>query len=291
MNERAVTFSLQGQQMVAVLSEPLQPADTGVLVVVGGPQYRAGSHRQFVMLARQLAAAGVAVLRFDVRGMGDSQGDPRPFDGLNDDVAAALDTLHHEVPTLQRVLLFGLCDGASAALLYLHHKPDPRVCGLVLLNPWVRSAQSLAATHVKHYYRQRLMQGDFWRKLLRGGVALAALRELAGKLRQMRTRPAAADSASLPFQQRMAQALAAFKQPVLLLLSGDDYTAREFEEHARSDAAWRAVMGSAHLSHVRVADADHTFSSSEAHSALLDATLRWLTPMARAHSAVPGSLR
>ena len=44
---------------------------TAVLVVVGGPQVRAGSHRHFVQLARHLATHGHAVMRFDVRGMGD----------------------------------------------------------------------------------------------------------------------------------------------------------------------------------------------------------------------------
>ena len=51
----------------------------GVLIVTGGPQYRAGSHRQFVLLARFLAARGMAVLRFDYRGMGDSEGAPRDY--------------------------------------------------------------------------------------------------------------------------------------------------------------------------------------------------------------------
>jgi hypothetical protein len=42
------------------------------------------------------------------------------------------------------------------------------IAGLVLLNPWVRSEVSLAQTHIKHYYGQRLLQGEFWRKLLSG---------------------------------------------------------------------------------------------------------------------------
>ena len=39
-----------------------------MVIVVGGPQYRAGSHRQFTLLARHIAAAGYPVLRFDARG-------------------------------------------------------------------------------------------------------------------------------------------------------------------------------------------------------------------------------
>ncbi len=43
-----------------------------VVVVAGGPQYRAGAHRQFVSLARKLAQHGYPVLRFDLRGMGEA---------------------------------------------------------------------------------------------------------------------------------------------------------------------------------------------------------------------------
>ncbi|KAB8057318.1 hydrolase 1, exosortase A system-associated, partial [Janthinobacterium violaceinigrum] len=59
-------------RLVGILSLPAAPGPRGVLIVTGGPQYRVGSHRQFVLLARALAAQGVPVLRFDLRGMGDS---------------------------------------------------------------------------------------------------------------------------------------------------------------------------------------------------------------------------
>jgi hypothetical protein len=46
-----------------------------VVIIVVGPQYRAGLHRQFVSLARTLSTAGFLVLRYDYRGMGDSDGE------------------------------------------------------------------------------------------------------------------------------------------------------------------------------------------------------------------------
>ena len=153
LHESALVFPCEGDRLVGVVGAGHR--DLGVVIVVGGPQYRAGSHRQFVLLARHLAAQGFPVLRFDVRGMGDSEGAQRPFDALTPDIAAAIAALQSQQPQVRRVVLWGLCDGASAALLYLHERPDPRVQGLVLLNPWVRSEASLARTHVKHYYRQR----------------------------------------------------------------------------------------------------------------------------------------
>ena len=81
--ERALTFDCCGERLVGVVSEPALAGKLGVVVVVGGPQYRVGSHRQFVLFARRLATEGVAVLRFDYRGMGDATGRPRQFEETN----------------------------------------------------------------------------------------------------------------------------------------------------------------------------------------------------------------
>jgi len=59
VEERAFTFSCQGSELVGIAHLPAVEADRGVLIVVGGPQYRAGSHRQFLLLARELAREGV----------------------------------------------------------------------------------------------------------------------------------------------------------------------------------------------------------------------------------------
>lgn len=283
--ERPVSMDCEGERLLGVICEPAAASgrsDLGVVVVVGGPQVRSGSHRQFVQLARALATGGWPVLRFDVRGMGDSTGALRSFEQLTPDIGVAIDALTAQCPGVRRVLLWGLCDGASAALLYLDERRDARVAGLCLVNPWVRSEASLARTHVKHYYRQRVMQPAFWLKLLRGGVGMGALRGLAGNLREARGTsstgdgPAATPAAALPFQSRMARAWAGFGGPVLLALSGDDYTAREFEEYAAADPAWKGLTSRARVRLAHVGGADHTFSAAPHRLALERMLADWL---------------
>ncbi len=84
--------------------------------------------------------------RSDLRGdlRGDSAGDVGSFESVNDDVRAAVDAFFRQVPELRGVVLWGLCDGASAACFYA--PTDARVRGLILLNPWVRTAQGEAQT-------------------------------------------------------------------------------------------------------------------------------------------------
>ena len=283
VRESALVFPCEGDRLVGVVSAGHR--DLGVVIVVGGPQYRAGSHRQFVLLARHLAAQGFPVLRFDVRGMGDSEGAQRPFDALTPDIAAAITALQSQQPQVRRVVLWGLCDGASAALLYLHERPDARVQGLVLLNPWVRSEASLARTHVKHYYRQRLLQREFWLKLFSGRVAGAAVRGLLDNLRKARGGADGADGAGsaasssaqvLGFQQRMAAAWQGFGGRILLVLSGNDYTAREFQEFVKADPAWAGAMTRPGLTVHEAAGADHTFSRIADRLALELVTADWL---------------
>lgn len=275
-SEATLSFDCSGEQLVGILAAPEVPASTAVLVIVGGPQYRVGSHRQFLLMSRRLAAAGYATLRFDYRGMGDSSGAMRHFEDVGKDIAAAIDALQQAVPSAQDVVLWGLCDGASAALLYCGETRDPRVRGLCLLNPWVRSVQSLARTQVKHYYSQRLRQKEFWLKLLSGKVAWAALSGLAANLRLSASRSKGARADQRSYQQRMAEACKQFPGHIALLLSGQDYVAKEFIDHATTDIHWSGLLQRPQLLRHDVADVDHTFSSAAARQMAEDLTLDWL---------------
>ena len=303
MKEQALVFECVGEQLLAVLTPAAVDAPAsaalagvGVVIIVGGPQYRAGSHRQFVQLARSLAREGVSALRFDTRGMGDSSGEQRTLEAIEPDVGAAIDALQTLQPTVQRVVLWGLCGGASAALLYWRHTKDTRVQGMVLVNPWVRSEETLARTQLKHYYLKRLQQRAFWAKLFSGGVAGKALADLLHNLRLARRSASAgtdakqrpADDVLLPLQRLMALAWQHYPGPKLVVLSGNDYTAKEFVEATTTDALWRANVAQANTSRLDVVGADHTFSDPADQRRVEQHTLAWLLQCLGTQPAAPG---
>lgn len=283
VKEMPVVFDCRGEQLIGMLHQPDGSPWLGVLIIVGGPQYRVGSHRQFLLLARHLAAQGLPVMRFDVRGMGDSQGSPRRFDQLDDDIRTAIDRFLVACPGLQGVVLWGLCDAAAAATFYAYQ--DTRVKGMVLLNPWVFTEQGAAKTYLKHYYWQRFSSSDFWRKIFSlqfdysGSLAsfLALIKQAAGP-RSHDSRPSGLVSVAenLPLPVRVRECLKRSVCPVLLILSGRDLTADEFKDAVNKDSQWRQLLKETRFARLDYAEADHTFSSAVWRDQVAEWTLNWI---------------
>ena len=285
MKEVPLVFPCRQSGLVGILHEG-DRRDVGIVVVTGGPQYRIGSHRQFALLARFLAAKGYPVLRFDCRGMGDSGGEFPGFDHLDDDIRAAVDTLFEHVPSLRHVILWGLCYAASATLIYA--PSDRRVTGLALLNPWVRTDSSLARTQLRHYYGARVLEREFWKKLVGGGVPVRqTLRELAINLRKAfgrrsgsergRAVIAASRDEAGAFLDRMAVGLRDFDGPILIVLSGNDLTAAEFESMAES--TWPHLLQRPGMTWCRIENANHTFASQAWRDQVAQRTADWLADL------------
>jgi exosortase A-associated hydrolase 1 len=264
-NEQALVFDCEGNSLIGVLSGAGLPAGRGVLIVVGGPQYRVGSHRQFALLARHLADRGVPTLRFDYRGMGDSDGEVRTFERVRTDIRCAIDRLFASVPGLKDIVIWGLCDAASAALFYAHQ--DARVSGVVLLNPWVRTQQGLARAHLRHYYVQRLFQASLWQKAARGEFNVRGAAAALGKivLDAMGRGPSPgtveeSPAGESPLPDRMEEALRRFQGRVLLILSGNDLTAQEFKDVVARSRRWRRLLAGDRVTRYDLPEANHTFS-------------------------------
>ena len=75
--ERPITFENHEQRLLGILHIPDGDSDKspGVVLCHGFTGNRSEAHFIFVKLARALCAKGIAVLRFDFRGSGDSEGD------------------------------------------------------------------------------------------------------------------------------------------------------------------------------------------------------------------------
>lgn len=277
MSESALVFECDGDALVGILHRPeADERNVGVVVIVGGPQYRVGSHRQFVLMARSLAAGGYPVLRFDYRGMGDSAGAVRTFESVHRDIKVAVDELLAARPSLRGVVLFGLCDAASAALMYCCS--DSRVRGLILANPWVRTEAGAARAVVRHYYVQRLWHRSFWAKVFAGEYRLfESLRDFVQSLRSARRAASTDAAAAAPaFLRRMREGFSGFAHPVLLLLSDRDLTAREFQDLCATSPEWSRCIAARNVRSYSVRDADHTFSSRASLQDVCSQSLQWL---------------
>lgn len=276
--ERALSFTCAGKWLYGVLSMPAQAAARGVLIVVGGPQVRTGSHRQFTLLARSLAQAGIPAMRFDYRGMGDSEGATRDFEQIQEDLQAAIDCFFAQVPALSEVVLWGLCDGASAAALYAPR--DPRVTGLALLNPWVRTEDGAARATLKHYYRSRVLDPGLWKKIAAGRFDVRqATGSFVGLVRSAFRGPAPAaqqDSGGGSLPERMHAALRQFQGRILVMLSGADLTAQEFAGLPSASPDWEQLLGGVRITRHTLPGADHTCSRREWHDQVVSWTAAWI---------------
>lgn len=274
-SEEPLVFECAGERLVGILHRGCDLGGRpGVLIVVGGPQYRVGSHRQFVLMARALAAAGYPVFRFDYRGMGDSTGGPRTFESVEDDIRAAILAFEQAESRLKGIVLFGLCDAASAIMMTA---ATESVCGKVIVNPWVRTETTEARAYVRHYYLQRLFRRDFWRKL---GAGTLDIRTSSRQFIASLTRAIAARentrATETSYIDRMLQESRNFRGRTLLLLSGRDLTAREFEALRDGDPAWSQALVPPKVECVRLDEADHTFSERRMLEAGTNATLQWI---------------
>ena len=252
-----LTFACEGATLAATLHPP--PGCTGVVIVSGGVQTRHGSHRGFVALADALAAAGHPVLRFDRRGVGDSDGQDPGFRAMTPDIAAAIAALRAACPTVERVVGWGLCDGASALAM------DPTgFVGLILANPWTRDDEATDTlpppAAIAARYASRLADPRQWLRLLTGGVSLPGL--LQG-LRGLTPRPAPSTTVTA-----MQAGLARFAGPVLILLAERDATAQAFAAQPGFPQT-RAI----------IPDATHTFPGPAAEQAMIAACLDWLAAL------------
>ena len=153
----------------------LSSAEPGPALVIlnAGVLHRVGPHRLHVTLARRIAAIGLASLRLDLGGIGDSiaSSDAASFrESAVADTRAAMTGLG-ELVGARRFVLFGVCSGADNSIATA--LADDRVTGIILVDP---PTYPTRRGQLRHLMRRITKRGSL-RELARTALDVAA-REL-----------------------------------------------------------------------------------------------------------------
>lgn len=212
-------------------------------------------------------------MRFDYQGQGDSQGAGAfNFDSLMYDIRSAIDRFTLAVPGIERVVLWGLCEAALNSLLYA--RSDPRVDGLVLVNPQVDNPDSglRDRSRLRYHYLPQLLKP--WRllgRLARNRVnVLGALTYISGHIAGS-TRPNPPG-----FIDRYLEVLSAFKGKSLVILSEGDIFAIEFKANVMSTKAWEHLVEDSKVAVRNLPTADHNFTRKELRDQVSNWTADWI---------------
>jgi pimeloyl-ACP methyl ester carboxylesterase len=313
-----VTFAnRKGVKLFGILEMPDAPAsrDLAVLMLSPGVKMRVGPYGLYRRMADEFLELGLAVLRFDCYGLGDSEGTlPEALlrDVYNhievgrfvDDTIDAMNWMEREHGT-RRFILSGLCGGAITGLLAGEH--DDRVVGLlgigltaVLASRAADASRYMTQGQVEGFrriYLRRLLSSQAWYRLL----TFKADYRLIGRLITYRKRPvqsatataappAANDNANPRFPPAFFSMLSR-KRPMLLIFGGSDRLQFEFEEKFVSRYRERlAALPPFYKVHV-VPAANHVLSASEWQREMLDVSRTWLQSHFAPSLAVTGTAR
>jgi predicted alpha/beta hydrolase len=192
--ERAVVFGESAGQYFGIYCQPDVPraGAPAVLLFNTGASHHIGDGRLFVTFARRLAAQGIASLRMDLGGLGESTPaaekvtlDSIYSDQASIDAMAGADWLVSNGHT--GVATFGVCGGAFVGL----HAADahPAIVGCFSVNVqkfvWDEAARVVPGVASTRVLRRSALSLEKWRRVLRGESSLApAAFELTRRMRR-----------------------------------------------------------------------------------------------------------
>jgi pimeloyl-ACP methyl ester carboxylesterase len=282
---------------LAVLTEPLdgERAPAAVALLGAGALWHAGPNRTWVQFSRRWAARGIATVRIDLAGLGESDGDDsylltdasfyEPW--RDNEVRELLDALQAR-GTADRFIVGGLCSGAYQGLR--RALVDDRVVGLLLLNLYaVRFTLGLVA--------ERALRNQLGHHVPRGegrALSLPDLVRLAGVARPDLTWRALRRSAERGQRRETLAALDALRDrqvETLLLLAEAEPFLSQIERLGIPDQLERWP----NLAFERVPSRDHMFRAAwlqrEVSDALDGGVRRALDRLAAVERVTAGSVR
>ena len=81
------------------------------------------------------------------------------------------------------------------------------------------------------------------------------------------------------FPQRMVDGLRVAARPCLVVLSGRDFVAREFEQVLANDNDWKQFCNNCEVQLQRIDDADHTVSTASLRAQVEQLSTDWVTSL------------
>ena len=290
--ETVQTIQCFAGSMFGILAEPAFPtrhADACVLLLNAGGVRHTGPNRMWVEAARRWAAAGVASLRLDLCGVGESDGDqsmdiPSLYqEHLVDEVVLAMDSLHPR-RGFRRFVAVGLCAGAFWAFHAALRRRD--ISAAVLINPRLLFWDPMA-DHRRFLRRtlRGLTNWADWSRLAHGGFWAQDLKRAARTmLNRCRTHHSNDPDQIHPIQEAW-KVIERHGTRVSLLFTEGEPLLQEMEQQQQIPPESHPLIRC-----VRIANAGHTFrpqwAQKLAHE-ILDAELRRAGLLARSQSDNP----
>jgi hypothetical protein len=299
VRESPLTVRWRDRRLAGVLAEPVDAPDTGLCAVFlnAGAVRRVGPNRMWVEAARRWAASGVPVLRIDLEGIGDADGDGDRYRDVTmfyvpellDQVAVVLDALESR-GLGDRFLLTGLCSGGYWA--FQAAVREERVSAALLLNAGALVWDPDLVRQRAGRRIAKVLDPDWRRRILRGDVPIAVMRAVAGDYarstirRWLRVRRLPDDPPVTTSIQLALDRLRDTGTRLMLAFSGDEALHAELEADGVLGRRERWPTVELELLPAR----DHTLRPVVAQRAVLDLLDRQLAiELARTGVAVGGS--
>jgi hypothetical protein len=284
VKELAVRFG-KDHSLVGILTDNGKPilaqSDDvrGVLLLGAGYVHRVGPNRIYVKIARQLAAKGFVVLRFDFSGIGDSgaRRDKLPaIESVVDEARQALDYVEG-VNSINQFCVMGLCTGATAVAQI--SMADTRIRKAILINPQLpRTNQGDLLQEVNYYQKQAFFNPRSWLRLF---LMKSNYRDISRMIWFEIKSKIHSTSFSSQESTEMIAALKMFfksmrhRQVELLIISsgndiGEDYYRRLVPTE------YRSLKKSGLLSTRNIMRADHAITSLACQEELIKVVLKWM---------------
>jgi alpha/beta superfamily hydrolase len=253
-NREAIILENQGEKIFAVLHRPLgnQPVPA-IVICPGFAGTKCGKFRLFVTLGKELAKRGIAVLRFDYRGAGDSEGEFSDMT-VESKVSDTLTCLHFlaQDPQIEASHLGLLGRSLGGAIAVLAARRYASIKSLALWAPVFKS--------------------DPWRQLWEAFNSNQAETNTQDLLRHLPPHIPNLEFLQQFFKLDMAQELKALRDIPLLHIQGEQDQVVKIE-HAQEYRRIREGIDQTHF--IQLPRSDHDFSDPLEQLTIIEKTVKW----------------